>query len=64
MICRIWHGYTTPANAKAYEDLLRNEIFTGIADRNIAGYKGIQLLQRSAAAKMEIPSSRRRGVTK
>jgi hypothetical protein len=27
MICRIWHGWTTPQNADAYERLLRSEIF-------------------------------------
>ena len=50
MICRIWHGWTTPANADAYERLLREEIFTGIAARRIAGYRGIQLLRRDPAA--------------
>jgi len=27
MIARIWHGWTKPADAKAYENMLRNEIF-------------------------------------
>jgi hypothetical protein len=26
MIARIWHGWTKPENAKAYEDMLRDEI--------------------------------------
>ena len=31
MICRIWRGWTTPADADAYERLLRSEIFpTGV----------------------------------
>ena len=46
MICRIWHGWTTPANADAYEQLLRSEIFHGIAQRGILGYHGIELLRR------------------
>jgi heme-degrading monooxygenase HmoA len=46
MICRIWHGWTTPANADAYERLLRSEIFHGIAERGIQGYQGIELLRR------------------
>jgi heme-degrading monooxygenase HmoA len=46
MISRIWHGYTTFENADTYEKLLKNEIFTGIKERNINGYKGIQLLRR------------------
>jgi hypothetical protein len=29
-ISRIWHGWTTPANADSYEDLLKSEIFPGI----------------------------------
>jgi heme-degrading monooxygenase HmoA len=47
MICRIWHGWTNPANAHEYERLLRAEIFRGIAGRGIAGYHGIELLRRS-----------------
>jgi hypothetical protein len=35
MICRLWHGWTTPANADAYEQLLREEVFVGIASRGI-----------------------------
>ncbi len=27
MIARIWHGWTKPEKAKAYEDMLRDEIF-------------------------------------
>jgi len=47
MISRIWHGYTTPANADAYEKLLKSEIFVGIGNRQIKGYRGIQLLRRN-----------------
>lgn len=47
MISRIWHGYTTPANADRYENLLKSEIFTGISNRRIEGYRGIQLLRRN-----------------
>lgn len=47
MICRIWHGWTTPANADPYEALLRTEIFHGIAGREIPGYHGIELLRRA-----------------
>jgi heme-degrading monooxygenase HmoA len=53
MICRVWHGWTSPANADAYEQLLRSEIFQGIASRGIAGYQGIELLRRSAADSVE-----------
>lgn len=47
MICRSWHGWTAPANADAYEALLRTEIFPGIARRAIVGYRGIELLRRA-----------------
>jgi len=46
MISRIWHGWTTAANADAYEELLKSEIFIGIKNRKIAGYRGIQLFRR------------------
>jgi hypothetical protein len=47
MIARIWHGYTTFENAKPYEELLRHEIFKGIAAKHIKGYKKIELLKRA-----------------
>lgn len=53
MISRIWHGYTIPGNADAYEALLKTEIFTGIQGRQIAGYKGIQLFRRSLDIEIE-----------
>ena len=53
MISRIWHGYTTKDNADTYENLLQNEIFVGIAKRNINGYRGIQLLRRESATETE-----------
>lgn len=30
MISRVWHGWTTPGNADAYEQLLKNEIFLAL----------------------------------
>jgi len=46
MISRVWHGWTSRKNADAYEELLRTEIFSGIAKRSIQGYRGIHLLRR------------------
>lgn len=46
MISRIWHGWTRRENAAAYEQLLREEIFSNIAARSIPGYQGIHLLRR------------------
>lgn len=53
MISRIWHGYTTPENANAYENLLRDEIFVGIEKRNIPGFRGIQLFRRPLGEEVE-----------
>lgn len=46
MISRVWHGWTNRDNADAYEELLRTEIFTNIAERSIQGFRGIHLLRR------------------
>jgi heme-degrading monooxygenase HmoA len=53
MIARIWHGWTTPANADRYEALLKEEIFVGIENRRIQGFRGIQLLRRELASEVE-----------
>jgi heme-degrading monooxygenase HmoA len=53
MISRIWHGYTTKSDADTYENLLQNEIFIGIKNRNIEGYKGIQLLRQELPGETE-----------
>jgi heme-degrading monooxygenase HmoA len=53
MISRIWHGWTTPDNADKYERLLKEEIFAGILDRHISGFKSIRLLRREAGGEVE-----------
>jgi heme-degrading monooxygenase HmoA len=53
MITRLWRGWTTRSNAAAYEQLLLTEIFTGIAARNIPGYRGISLCKREAGDEVE-----------
>jgi len=53
MIKRIWHGWTTPDNADIYEALLKEEIFVGIQERQIRGFKGIQLLRRKVGDEVE-----------
>jgi heme-degrading monooxygenase HmoA len=53
MISRIWHGWTFPENADAYESLLRTEIFLGIAKREISGYRGIDLLRSDSEQEVE-----------
>ena len=53
MIARIWHGWTKRADAKAYEEMLRNEIFPNIAARNIEGYHGAELFIREDGDEVE-----------
>ncbi len=53
MITRIWRGWTTPANAPAYENLLLTEIFPGIAARSLPGYRGISLGRRAVGEEVE-----------
>jgi len=53
MISRIWHGWTTLANADSYESLLKTEIFIGIQNRRISGYRGIQLFRRTLGDEVE-----------
>jgi heme-degrading monooxygenase HmoA len=53
MIARIWHGWTKPADAKTYEDMLRNEIFPGINERKIKGYRGAELFIHETEAEVE-----------
>lgn len=53
MICRIWRGWTTPANADAYEALLREEIFPGIVGRAIPGFVRIELGRASVGDEVE-----------
>lgn len=50
MISRIWHGWTTPSNADTYENLFKKEIFAGIQNRHIRGFKNIQLLRRETVS--------------
>jgi hypothetical protein len=51
MIARFWHGYTTPENASAYEQLLRSEILPGIEKSH--GH-GARLFRRDLASENEV----------
>ena len=53
MICRLWRGWTTPANAAAYEAVVRGEVIPGIEARRIPGFRSIDLLRRDAGAEVE-----------
>ena len=51
MIARIWHGYTRPEHAEAYESMLKPELLPGIS--KVKGYRGSYLLRRNAGAEIE-----------
>jgi heme-degrading monooxygenase HmoA len=51
MIGRIWHGWASPDNADAYEQLLRGDVLPGI--NRIEGYRGATLLRREAGDEVE-----------
>jgi antibiotic biosynthesis monooxygenase (ABM) superfamily enzyme len=53
VIARVWHGWTTPENADAYEALLKTEIFPGISSKGVSGYRGIRLLRRALGQEVE-----------
>ncbi len=53
MVARLWRGWTTTQNADAYEGLLRTQIFPAIKQRQIAGFRGIELLRRPVGAEVE-----------
>lgn len=53
MIARIWHGWTSPEKAGAYENLLKEEIFVTISNRHINGFHKIELLKRSHGNEVE-----------
>jgi hypothetical protein len=59
MICRIWHGSTTPENADVYEASLRSEILPWIESRHMAGFHGIKLLHRPLDDAVEFAGDRR-----
>jgi hypothetical protein len=53
MICRLWRGWTTPANAAAYEAIVRGEVIPGIEAREIPGFRHIDLMRREAGDEVE-----------
>jgi len=53
MIGRVWHGWTAPERADAYDALLQKEIFVGIKGRKIPGFREIQLFRRNVGAEVE-----------
>ena len=53
MICRIWKGWATQANAAAYEGVVRNQVIPGIEARSIPGFLHIDLIRRDLGDEVE-----------
>jgi hypothetical protein len=53
MICRLWRGWTTPANADAYERVVRGEVIPGIEALGIPGFRHIDLMKRDLGDEVE-----------
>ena len=51
MIARVWRGRTTPANADAYESLLKPELLPGLS--KVKGFRGSYLLRRADGPEVE-----------
>ncbi len=51
MIARIWHGYTKPEHADAYEAMLKPELLPGVS--KVKGYRWSYLLRRELGAEVE-----------
>jgi len=51
VIARLWHGYTKPEHADAYEAMLKPELLPGVS--KIEGYRGSYLLRRELGAEIE-----------
>jgi heme-degrading monooxygenase HmoA len=51
MIARVWHGFTKPEHADAYETMLKPELLPGISQAK--GYRGSYLLRRNLGKEVE-----------
>jgi heme-degrading monooxygenase HmoA len=51
VIARIWHGWTSPENADAYESFLHAEMFPAMG--RLGGYRGVYLLRREDGGEIE-----------
>jgi antibiotic biosynthesis monooxygenase (ABM) superfamily enzyme len=53
MIARIWHGWTRPEKADAYQRLVQEEVIPAIEARGIPGLLGIDLMRRDGPKEIE-----------
>ena len=51
MVARVWHGYTTHANADAYEAMLKPELLPGLSSKK--GFRGSYLFRRTVGDEVE-----------
>ena len=51
MVARVWHGYTKPEHADAYEAMLKPELLPGLTA--VKGFQGSYLLRRAAGDEVE-----------
>jgi heme-degrading monooxygenase HmoA len=51
VIARLWHGYTKPEHADAYESMLKPELLPGVS--KVKGFRGSYLLRRPAGNEVE-----------
>jgi hypothetical protein len=54
MLCRVWRGWTTVAQAQNYDDYLQQDLFPRL-DRDLRthGYRGYQLLRLTRGEEVE-----------
>jgi heme-degrading monooxygenase HmoA len=51
MVARVWHGFTRPEHADAYESMLKPELLPGLS--KVKGYQGSYFLRRTAGDEIE-----------
>ena len=51
MVGRLWHGWTTRADAGAYEAMLLGEVLPGI--HRVKGYRGAHVFRRDLGEEIE-----------
>jgi len=51
VIARVWHGYTKPEHADAYEAMLKPELLPGLS--KVKGFLGSYLLRRDLGGEIE-----------
>lgn len=52
-IKRVWHGWTTPEQAEAYQKLLLGIVIPGIEAKGIQGYEGIEVWRHDLGSEVE-----------